>query len=178
MNRSHRSRTVCSLCWLAVLIAQDAVSAQAACYNSPTAAVDSLRPGSLTAPVSSGGGYRVTTIQSDPLLGQRWVMIASCDHPERPVIAFQDQGSSVLQQIAQEHDVNSHEIPVVRIGDIVLLWKQEDLLRIEVAGVAEENGGLSKTIRVRLLHRNTDNQSSQEEFAGIVRGPSDVEMQP
>jgi len=166
MNRSHRSRTVCSLCWLAVLIAQDAVSAQAACYNSPTAAVDSLRPGSLTAPVSSGGGYRVTTIQSDPLLGQRWVMIASCDHPERPVIAFQDQ------------DVNSHEIPVVRIGDIVLLWKQEDLLRIEVAGVAEENGGLSKTIRVRLLHRNTDNQSSQEEFAGIVRGPSDVEMQP
>jgi hypothetical protein len=69
-------------------------------------------------------------------------------------------------------------IPVVRAGDIVRLWKQEDLLRIEVAGIAEESGGLGKTIRVRLLHRSADDQGNQERFSGIVRGPSDVEMQP
>ena len=49
--------------------------------------------------------------------------------------------------------------PVVRAGDIVRLWRQESSLRIEVAGVSEESGGLGKTIRVRLLRRNTDDQS-------------------
>jgi hypothetical protein len=67
---------------------------------------------------------------------------------------------------------------VVHAGDIVRLWKQEDLLRIEVAGVSEETGGLGKIIRVRLLRRNADDQAIQERFSGIVRGPSDVEMQP
>jgi flagella basal body P-ring formation protein FlgA len=69
-------------------------------------------------------------------------------------------------------------IPVVHAGDIVRLWKQEDILRIEVAGVSEESGGLGKTIRVRLLRQNTDSQVIPEQFFGIVRGPSDVEMQP
>jgi hypothetical protein len=44
--------------------------------------------------------------------------------------------------------------------------------------VSEESGGLGKTIRVRLLRRNADDQVIQERFSGIVRGPSDVEMQP
>jgi hypothetical protein len=69
-------------------------------------------------------------------------------------------------------------IPVVRAGDPVRLWKQEDLLRIEIAGISEESGNLGNKIRVRLLHRNTDDQAMQEEFSGIIRGPSDVELQP
>ena len=68
--------------------------------------------------------------------------------------------------------------PVVRAGDIVRLWRQESFLRIEVAGMSEESGGLGKTIRVRLLRRNTDDQSIPEQFSGVIRGPSDVEMQP
>jgi hypothetical protein len=66
----------------------------------------------------------------------------------------------------------------VRAGDIVMLWKQENLLRIEVTGISEESGSLGKTIRVRLLRRTTDDQFAQEQFSGIIRGPSDVEMQP
>jgi flagella basal body P-ring formation protein FlgA len=69
-------------------------------------------------------------------------------------------------------------IPVVHAGDIVRLWRQEELLRIEVVGVSQESGGLGKAIRVRLLRQNTDNQAIQEQLSGIVRGPSDVEMQP
>ena len=67
--------------------------------------------------------------------------------------------------------------PIVRAGDVVRLWKQESSLRIELAGVSEESGGLGKTIRVRLLRRNTDEQSVPEQFSGIIRGPLDVEMQ-
>ena len=48
---------------------------------------------------------------------------------------------------------------------------------VVVAGVAEENGGLGKIVRVRLLRRNADDQATQERFLGVVRGPSDVEMQ-
>jgi flagella basal body P-ring formation protein FlgA len=69
-------------------------------------------------------------------------------------------------------------IAVVHAGDIVRLWRQEDLLRIEVAGVSEESGSLGQTIRVRLLRRDAENQTIQEQFSGIVRGQSDVEMQP
>jgi hypothetical protein len=31
---------------------------------------------------------------------------------------------------------------------------------------------------VRLLHGNTDDQSTLEQFSGVVRGPSNVEIQP
>jgi hypothetical protein len=44
--------------------------------------------------------------------------------------------------------------------------------------VSEESGGLGKTIRVRLLHRGTDDQSIRQKFSGVVRGPANVEMQP
>jgi flagella basal body P-ring formation protein FlgA len=68
--------------------------------------------------------------------------------------------------------------PVVHVGDLVRLWKQESLLRIEVAGVSEESGSVGKTIRVRLLRSNMDGQTTTEQFSGVVRGPSDVEIQP
>jgi hypothetical protein len=69
-------------------------------------------------------------------------------------------------------------VAVVHAGDVVRLWRREDLLRIEVTGVAEESGGVGKKIRVRLLRRNTDGPSKEEQFTGIIRGPSDVEMLP
>jgi hypothetical protein len=61
---------------------------------------------------------------------------------------------------------------------MVQLWRRESLLRIEVVGISEESGGLGKTIRVRLLPRNTDDQAVPEQVSGVVRGPSNVEMQP
>jgi hypothetical protein len=152
-----------------------------ACYSTPREAIDSSRSGSLIAPVTQGGGYRITSVQSDIVLGQRWAFIANCDHPEWPVSALQIYGPSSLPgslRAKQQSREGIFVIPVVHAGDLVRLWKQEDLLRIEVAGVSEESGGLGNTIRVRLLHQNADEQSVHTQFMGIVRGPSDVEMQP
>ena len=67
---------------------------------------------------------------------------------------------------------------MVRAGDIVRLWRQESLLRIEVSGVAEESGGLGSSIRVRLATGDTNEQSVQERFLGVIRGPWSVEIQP
>jgi hypothetical protein len=183
MTHSRHSRGRHGLCWVVVLSAyiSSTCYGQGACYNTPRAAIDSSRPGSLISPMSKRGGYRVTSIQSDVVLGQRWALIASCDHPEWPTLALQVYESKPLPstlQIRQRPQDLISATPVVHAGDPVRLWKQEDLLRIEIAGISEESGSLGNKIRVRLLHRNTDDQAMQEQFSGIIRGPSDVEMQP
>jgi hypothetical protein len=180
MNWIFRSQVRYYLCWISVLNVRSAIaarSAHTACYSTPNAAIESL---TLPLSVSVGSGYRVTSIQADSLLGKRWVIVASCDHPEWPALAVQTGGLDVVapSQANQLRTAGSRSIPVVHVGDIVRLWRQEDLLRIEVAGVSEESGGLGQTIRVRLIPRNMDGQWPPEHFSGVVRGLLDVEMLP
>ena len=153
-------------------------SSRAACYSTPRIAIAAGFTSSSLSPALKTSGYRVTKIQSDPLLGQRWATIASCAHPEWPELAFPvNEASSVgAPQEAKRSLIKA--APEVRAGDIVRLWREDSLLRIELAGVSEDSGGIGKTIRVRLLHRNTDDQFIPQEFSGIVRGSSDVEIQP
>jgi Chaperone for flagella basal body P-ring formation len=183
MSHSLLSRVGHSLCLLSVFSVHGvaaAGSARTACYSTPSAAIDSTKPGSSPPQVSQSGGYRVTGVQSDPVLGRDWAIVASCDHTEWPVLAVQTSGSDLVAPLRTNQMLVAgiRSVPVVHAGDIVRLWKQEDQLRIEVVGVSEENGSLGKTIWVRLLRQNTDNQATQQRFSGIVRGPSDVEMQP
>jgi hypothetical protein len=155
-------------------------SASAACYSTPQIAADTIVTRSLFPQALKRDGYRVAKVQSDRVLGKRWVMIASCGHPEWPAFALPTNETelSVTPQTATNSLAEGTQAdPVVRAGEIVRLWRQGALLRIEAAGVSEENGGLGKAIRVRLLRRNTDDQSVSE-LSGIVRGPSNVEIQP
>jgi hypothetical protein len=158
-----------------------ALSAQAACYKTRRSAIDSLQANSSVSVASESSGYRVTGIQSDPVLGQRWVMISSCSHPAWPAVALQATGTTSLKVPIEGKRFlieGVRQTPVIRAGDIVRLWRQEDLLRIEVGGVSEDSAGLGQTVRVRLLRGNTDDQSIPEELSGIVRGPSNVEILP
>jgi hypothetical protein len=182
MKPRLRSRLLHFLWWSSTLSIGSAAavgSAQTACYSTPRAALDAIRPGSVLSPVSQGAGYRVTGIQSDPVLSRRWAIVSSCEHIEWPVSAVQISGSDPGSTSETNRiSVNSvRSLPVVRAGDVVRLWKQEDLLRIEVAGVSEENGYLGKAIRVRILRRSADDPATEQRSSGIVRGPSDVEMQ-
>jgi hypothetical protein len=166
--------------WVSVLDIAVAGFARGACYNTPNAAVDSLNSDNALSPSPDGEGYRVTNIRLDLLLGQRWAMISACGHSEWPVLALRIGRSETtsISGRAMTSIIGSYSIPVVRAGDIVRLWRQEDLLRIEATGVSEESGELGKKIRVRLLNGSVDSRSSQEYFYGIVRGPSNVEMRP
>ena len=153
-------------------------TALAVCYSTPLTAITT---GSLASPssISEGGGYRVERIQSDPVLKQTWVMVSRCDHPEWPTVALPLRDSILPLRLREQE--RAKDIPrsvVIRAGEIVRLWRQETSLRIEVAGISEGNGGLGDLIKVRLLRRNTDDHSIDEQFSGIVRGPSDVEMKP
>jgi hypothetical protein len=157
-----------------------ASSAPTVCYSTPHKAIDALVANSSYSPALKDDGYRVTRIETDKVLGLRWAMIARCGHPEWPLVALPANGASsttLTQETERSVSDALNTAPVVRAGEIVRLWRRERLLRIEVAGVSEESGGLGKTIRVRLLHRNTDDQFIPEQFLGVIRGPLDVEMQ-
>ena len=155
------------------------LSARAACYTTPRKAIDSLEANSSVSAFPDNRGYRVTGIKSDPVLGQRWAMVGSCSHPEWPAVALQATGTALVP-VPLEGKRSLIEgvrpTPVLHAGDIVRLWRQEDLLRIEVAGVSEESAGMGQTVRVRLLRGNNDDQSIPEQFSGIVRGASSVEI--
>jgi hypothetical protein len=153
--------------------------ARAACYSTPHTAIDAVEANSPFSPVVENSGFRMVKIQSDPVLGRSWAMIASCDHPEWPAFAIPTTGkrSPGPPQQGESPWREGTKAPLVRAGDVVRLWRRENLLEIEVAGISEDSGGLGKTIRVRLLRRNTDDQSPPAEFFGVVRGQSNVEIE-
>jgi hypothetical protein len=175
------------LCWIAAALClqgtASSAGSQTICATTPAAAIKQVQSQSLPQ-ANANKGYRVTSIHWDPVLRQSWATVARCDHPEWPEISVRAEQVSTgsdraVQSIDQVMDKSSISAPViVHAGDIVRLWKEEDLMRIEATGVAEESGGIGRRIRVRLRRRNTDDQSREEEFTGIVRGPSNVEMKP
>ncbi len=173
-------RCVCVVSLLALPGISMASSTQATCYSSPDQAVEALTTESSLSSTIKNGGYRVTRVESDQILGKRWAIVVRCGHPEWPEVALQTSGarSMIAAPMKSSLGKSASPSPVVRAGEIVRLWKQESSLRIEVAGVSEESGALGQTIRVRLLRRNTEDQSIPEQFFGVIRGPSDVEMQP
>lgn len=183
MRQSRNSWSRTFLCCAAALILQAAALgafAHTGCARTPAAAMQRFRAASLIPANTEGPGYRVTGIRSDPVLGQTWVSIANCEHPDWPEVSFRAEGLDSIpsRRIARARTELFPSVPVVRAGDVVQLWRQEDLLRIEVTGVAEQSGGIGTTIRVRLLRRSMNDGTKEEELTGIVRGPSDVEMLP
>jgi hypothetical protein len=154
--------------------------ARAVCYDTPHSAIDAIGTSSLIPQAFKNRGYKVLKIQSDSVLRQRWAIISNCSHPEWPEVALPVTGESEID-LSQEavsssvKDVKTDSI--VHVGDVVQLWRQENFLRIEIPGISEENGDLGKTVRVRLLHRSTDDQFASEHLSGVVRGPFSVEIQ-
>jgi hypothetical protein len=126
-------------------------------------------------------GYRLLRIHSDPVLGKRWATLISCDHAERPAftIPIADlSDSNKLQCSQQASNSNAQEKQVVHAGERIHVWKHESVLRIEVAGVAEEAGSLGQKIRVRIVPLSLAIAAPPEHLSGTVRGPANVEIQP
>ena len=165
--------------WIAVFAAAGVCSAQV-CARTPEAAVRSAGAPSQAVSVPDSGGYRVASMRWDPVMRESWATVVSCAHPERPGISLRvdaaHPASHAVAALAQRDRASI--APVVRAGEIVQLWRQEPLLRIEVAGVAEQSGAVGERIHVRLLQRNDGTSANEAELTGVVRGRAEVEMQP
>ncbi len=171
---------LCGAAMLGLLSIGGTVAAQASCAKTPVGAVRAAAQGTLVSPAPGDNGYRVASVRWDPVLKQRWASIVVCKHPEWPAFTLSagSPGPASPQQVSQAAAEDHENLAVVHAGDVVHLWRNEDMMRIEVTGVAEQSGSMGSAVRVRLLRRNTDDQSIEEQFNGIVRGPANVEMQP
>lgn len=164
--------------WIALAGLQSATAFASACAATPAAAARLAGTKGVPSAIAEDKGYRVASVRWDPVMQQSWATIVSCEHPEWPGVSLRagDETGNVHRELSAQ--MREERVPLVRAGDVVELWRQEDLLRIEVSGVAEQSGSLGETIRVRLLRRQGSNQSVEEQFSGVVRGRADVEMQP
>ncbi|NYF89771.1 hypothetical protein RBB79_09440 [Tunturiibacter empetritectus] len=150
----------------------------AICYETPSVAI-AAGTTSFSFPILESGGYRIARTQSDLILGQTWAMVIHCDHPDWPALAFPLQNLILSAQFrGHENAKNTLGSVVIHAGDVVRVCRQDLFSRLEVTGISEENGRLGEVIKVRLLRENTDDQSVSEQYSGIVRGPSNVEMKP
>ena len=153
-----------------------APTASAVCASSPVAAVSLSETGGEKT-MKGDDGYRVMSVRWDPVLQQGWAMVARCGHPEWPEVALPTRLSSLAWKREEGTAIGVVDLPlVVRAGDAVRLWRRENELQIEVAAIAEESGGVGKSIWVRLVHAGMEGQVERQ-MVGIVRGPADVEMQ-
>jgi hypothetical protein len=173
MNRRQWLESFSFCCFF---VLSSSTQTMAACLKAPAV----VNSGSLLPSVRFGTeveGYRTTSIYFDSILGKRWAALSNCEHPEWPQIAVPIDRLDKLPQVRPKSSTDEPTtIQVVHLGDMVRLWKQEDNLRIEVAGVAQQGGALGSVIRVRLAPRSVSDQLSQETVMGIVRGRSDVEI--
>jgi hypothetical protein len=179
--REIRMVLVVSLYWLAVCGAT--LHAAGVCASSPTAALRAMRAGDsvFAGSEAQGHGYRVQAVRWDPLLQQSWAVIRSCDHLERPALTMRTELPITKPAVLSSMAGRFAGVSIVRVGDVVRLWKNESYAHIELIGTAEENGGIGTRVRVRLAaSKDNDRLYGQptQYLAGVVRGPADVELEP
>jgi hypothetical protein len=128
--------------------------------------------------------YQVTD-RWDPILHQHWIAVTDCNHPERPPLS-RITGSTAMKTdllpVSENYLLSSPTVArqptLVHAGENVRVLRREDALLIEIRGVAEQNAGLGRPVRVRLSKVGVDVEQVPKEIVAVVSGPAAVEMQP
>jgi Chaperone for flagella basal body P-ring formation len=126
-----------------------------------------------------GVGFRVRSVRWDPVLRQGWALVVSCDHPEWPAVELPAPLARPKVATAGWEEQGQGQPAAalaVRAGEAVRLWHRESDMAIDLAAIAEENGAVGKTVRVRVVLRSEFGQRTEEELTGVVRGPREVEL--
>jgi hypothetical protein len=130
----------------------------------------------------SAQGWVLREIRWDPVLRHAWEVFADPAHPERPTVAVL---SGETEQEVARGGADTHSravataVPVVRVGDRVVLWSAEKNLRLQLAAIAQENGAIGDHIRLSIPGAAWEGSSAvTQAVRGVVRGASDVEMEP
>jgi hypothetical protein len=128
-------------------------------------------------------GWVLREVHWDPILRHAWEVFADPVHPERPTVAVLLSGTEeqFARSAAEAHSrAVAAAVPVVRVGDRVVLWSAEKNLRLQLAAVAEENGAIGDHIRLIISGAAWEGSSAggAQAVHGVVRSASDVEMEP
>jgi hypothetical protein len=132
----------------------------------------------------SAGGYRITARRWDAVLKTGWELRQDCLHPEWParLAAISSGSSRTGNGLVTASGPNSAppqfvQPLLVRAGDPVRLWMQDERVRIEMNGVAEQSARAGERVVIRILHPGDGAALTVQRIAGIVRGNADVEME-
>src|SRR5260370_15449908 len=161
MGSKFQSFTVAVLCCIRGMSGTAiAASPVATCASTRSAMVEHVGLDGHTSLTAAVEDLQVKKVRWDPVLRQSWTTLASCDHPERPALAQKISELTVdslpLRQSDHTQEQRSRTILLlVRAGDFVRLWRQEQHLRIEVLAVSQESGELGSNVRVRLVKSNS-----------------------
>ena len=125
-------------------------------------------------------GSRVVARRWDALLKKVWELKQDCAHPEWPARSVAD-GSSVsgtldATEFARARVAIAQPL-LIHAGDAVKLWLQDQKVRIEMSGVAEQSARNGERVMVRITRQNGDEGLPVDRIAGTVRGAGDVEME-
>ena len=142
------------------------------CYRSVTEAV----AGQGT---QDGDGYWVESLRLDVLLGRSWATVGRCGHPEWPAMVVASGNARVAVGTPSGSPSAAVSVALaVRAGAAVTVVRNEEAVRMEMAGVAQQSGGVGERIRVRVV-RVSDEAGAPEEFVEAVVKSADVlEMEP
>jgi hypothetical protein len=129
-------------------------------------------------------GYRVRGVRWDPVLQQRWVVLESIAHPERPAVAeltgdatpAPASTAAALVATNQTAFLKPSEM-AVRSGDRVVLWSAEPNMRMQMGAVAEANAAVGDRIALRVTGAGINGDTGWRAY-GVVRGPGSVELEP
>jgi len=122
-------------------------------------------------------GYRLDSVRWDPLLQRQWAVVRSCEHPDLPPLMLP------VNRFGQRASAKALFL-IVHAGDIVHIESQEEFVRVEMTGIAEESGVVGGRVRVHVLRpqmnllvrEQTGFDSSRRPLQTIVRGPHQVEI--
>ena len=118
-----------------------------------------IKEAALQAGVRDGEGFQLAGIRLDRVGGGRWARVVSCSHPERPGMALRVPESPLERASENAHSPaaplsaaapQSVPAPLVLVGALVHVFKIEQNVRLEMAGVAQQSGGLGDTVKVRV----------------------------
>ena len=128
-------------------------------------------------------GYRVIALRADALLDMAYELRQDCAHPDRPsrlVAVGPALRAAETRELLQgaKQGIPAGQPMMVRAGETVRLWMQDAMVRIEMEAVAEGPARAGERVMVRQMRQGEDGAISVQHFAGIVRGPGDVEMEP
>jgi hypothetical protein len=125
-------------------------------------------------------GYRVVAQRWDVVLKTGWEMRQDCAHPERPAhfVPLRSIAPAAVGDRPQALAAPVQVSPLlVQAGEPVRLWLQDEVVRIEMSGIAERSAHSGDRVLVRVTRQDASDGRTVQYIPGTVRGVADVEME-
>jgi hypothetical protein len=132
-------------------------------------------------------GYRVLARRWDAVLQRGWESRQACEHPDWPlrmVAITSGDGGTIPPgramspvRITEPAPEKMEQPLLVKAGDSVRVWMQDESVRIEMTGLVERSAHRGEHVIVQITRRDDESGLTVQRIAGTVSGTEEVEME-